>query len=184
MLLASCDIEEKPYGFYSDDNFYQTVDDADAALMYAYNALTFLEYSRGIFYIGECASETVDLKSGEDANNPGAQALDEWKISDNANNQTLQLYFKYCYIAINRANAVISNVEKSTAIDTADKQRLLGEAYFLRGYNYFNLVKVFGLVPIQRQMVQTVDQTSPAMAADMDEMYDFMHKVLQHHKRT
>lgn len=174
MLLASCDIEEKPYGFYSDDNFYQTVDDADAALMYAYNALTFLEYSRGIFYIGECASETVDLKSGEDANNPGAQALDEWKISDNANNQTLQLYFKYCYIAINRANAVISNVEKSTAIDTVDKQRLLGEAYFLRGYNYFNLVKVFGLVPIQRQMVQTVDQTSPAMAADMDEMYDFM----------
>ena len=174
MLLASCSLEEKPYGFYSDNNFYQTVDDADAALMYAYNALTFLEYSRGIFYIGECASETVDLKSGEDANNPGSQALDEWKISDNANNQTLQLYFKYCYIAINRANAVIYNVEKSSSIDTTDKQRLLGEAYFLRGYNYFNLVKVFGLVPIQKQMVQTVDQTSPSMAKDMDEIYDFM----------
>ncbi|MCI2081567.1 MAG: RagB/SusD family nutrient uptake outer membrane protein [Bacteroidales bacterium] len=172
--LASCNLEENPYGFYSDENFYQTVDDADAALMYAYNALTFLEYSRGIFYIGECASETVDLKSGEDANNPGSQALDEWQISDNANNQTLQLYFKYCYIAINRANAVIYNVENSTAIDSTDKRRLLGEAYFLRGYNYFNLVKVFGLVPIQKQMVQTIDQTSPNMATSMDEMYDFM----------
>lgn len=170
---TSCDLSESPYGFYSEKNFYKTPEDAEAALMYAYNALTFLEYSRGIFYIGEAASETVSLKSGEDANNPGAQALDEWKISDNANNQTLQIYFKYCYIAINRANAVIYNVERSSLVKEV-KERILGEAYFLRAYSHFNLVKVFGLVPIQREMVQTVSGTTPTMAKSMDEIYTFM----------
>lgn len=98
--------------------------------MYAYNALTFLEYSRGIYYIGEAASETVSLKSGEDANNPGAQALDEWKISDNANNQTLQIYFKYCYIAINRANAVIYNVEQSELPKEVKRQNTWRSLFF------------------------------------------------------
>lgn len=171
--FTSCDLSESPYGFYSEKNFYKTPEDAEAALMYAYNALTFLEYSRGIFYIGEAASETVSLKSGEDANNPGAQALDEWKITDNANNQTLQIYFKYCYIAINRANAVIYNVERSD-LPKAVKDRILGESYFLRAYSHFNLVKVFGLVPMQREMVQTVSNTTPSMAKSMDEIYEFM----------
>ena len=171
--MVSCDLSEYPYGFYSDKNFYNTPEDAESAIMYAYNALTNLEYSRGIFYIGEAASETVSLKSGEDANNPGAQALDEWNITDNANNQTLQVYFKYCYVAINRANAIIKNVEGSD-LDEALKTRLLGEAYFLRAYSHFSLVKVFGLVPLQREMVETVDNTTPSMAKTMDEAYDMM----------
>lgn len=171
---VSCDLSEYPYGFYSDSNFYKTPEDAESAMMYAYNALTNLEYSRGIYYIGEAASETVSLKSGEDANNPGSQALDEWKISDNANNQTLEVYFKYCYVAINRANAVIKNVENSTSLEDALKTRLLGEAHFLRAYSHFSLVKVFGLVPIQRSMVETIANTTPSMAKSMDEIYTFM----------
>lgn len=169
----SCDLSETPYGFYSEDNFYKTPQDAEAALMYAYNALTFLEYSRGIFYIGEAASETINLKSGEDAVNPGSQALDEWKIDDNRNNQVLQLYFKYCYIAINRANAVIYNVSNSD-LEESVKKRILGEALFLRAYNHFNLVKVFGLVPIQRGVVESINGTMPTLAKNMDEIYKFM----------
>lgn len=173
LALASCDLSEYPYGFYSDKNFYKTPEDAESALMYAYNALTNLEYSRGIFYIGEAASETVALKSGEDANNPGAQALDEWKTSDNANNQTLEVYYKYCYIAINRANAVIKNMQNSK-LDSNLVKRILGEAHFLRAYSHFNLVKVFGLVPMQKVMVETIEHTTPSKAKDMDEIYEFM----------
>ena len=56
ICLLSCDLNEEPYGFYSEENFYKTPQDAESSLMYAYNAVTFLEYSRGIFYIGELAS--------------------------------------------------------------------------------------------------------------------------------
>ena len=38
-MVAGCSLDETPYGFYSQDNFYQTEADAESGLMYAYNAL-------------------------------------------------------------------------------------------------------------------------------------------------
>lgn len=64
-MLTACDLQEEPYGFYSDDNFYKSETDAESGLLYAYNALTFLEYSRGIFYIGDIPTETMSPKSDE-----------------------------------------------------------------------------------------------------------------------
>lgn len=161
----SCNLNEEPYGFYSEENFNKTPEDAESSLLYAYNALTFIEYSRGIFYIGELASETCDVKADEGY---GSQELNNWKAD--ATNEILTMYFKYCFIAINRANAVIENVEGANFDDTY-KRKFLGEAYFLRAYSYFNLVKVFGLVPLQEKVVTSISQTSPFMAKDMDEVY-------------
>lgn len=168
LLVTSCDLKETPYGFYSEDNFYTTADDAESSLLYAYNSLNYIEYSRGIFYIGELASDICDVKTGEAY---GSQDLNNWNAD--ANNETLTYYFKYCYIGINRANAVIENVAKSN-FDESAKKKLLGEAYFLRAYHYFNLVRLFGLVPIQTSMVKNVSQTTPKMANDLDEIYDFI----------
>ncbi|MFZ5941229.1 MAG: RagB/SusD family nutrient uptake outer membrane protein [Bacteroidota bacterium] len=168
LIVQSCDLNEQPYGFYSDDNFYKTAADAESAVLYAYNTLNFIEYSRGIFYIGELASDICDVKSGEAY---GSQDLNNWKTEPT--NETLTYFFKYCYIGINRANAVIENVENSD-FDEAAKNKLLGEAYFLRAYHYFNLVRVYGLVPIQREMVKTVAQTTPEMAQNLDEIYDMI----------
>jgi len=170
---SACDLNEQPYGFYSEDNFYQTPTDAEASLIYAYNAITFLEYSRGIFYIGELASDNCDVKADEGY---GSQQLNNWTAD--ANNESLTYYFKYCYIAINRANAVIENVSNSS-FEPVIRNKLLGEAYFLRGFHYFNLVKVFGLVPIQRNMVKSITQASPEMAKSLDELYDFIHSDLR-----
>lgn len=168
VLINACDLNEDPYGFYSEDNFYKTPEDAEASLMFAYNALTFIEYARGIFYIGELASETCNVKADEGY---GSQQLNNWTAD--ANNETLTYFFKYCYIAINRSNAVIENVINSD-FEAVIKDRLLGEAYFLRAYNYFSLVRVFGLVPVQKSMVKSISQTSPNMAANLDELYDFI----------
>ena len=173
LVITSCDLKEDPYGFYSEDNFYKTPNDAEASLIYAYNAITFLEYSRGIFYIGELASDNCDVKADEGY---GSQQLNNWTAD--ANNETLTYYFKYCYIAINRANAVIENVANSS-FDVTVKNRLLGEAYFLRAFNYFNLARVYGLVPIQKNMVKTISQASPSMAKNLDEVYDFINSDLR-----
>lgn len=173
LFVSSCDLKEEPYGFYSEDNFYKTPADAEASLMFAYNSLTFIEYSRGIFYIGELASEICDVKADEGY---GSQQLNNWTAD--ANNETLTYFFKYCYISINRSNAVIDNVSNST-FEPVIKNRLLGEAYFLRAYSYFNLVKVFGLVPIQKSMVKSISQTSPGMAKSLDELYNFINADLK-----
>jgi hypothetical protein len=161
-------LNEEPYGFYSDDNFYKTQADAESALMYAYNAFTFLEYTRGVTNIGDLPTETTDLKPDE-----GVDAQEMLRWTAGSTNITLSNYFKYCYIAINRANAVIENVENSDFLPEA-KNRIMGEAYMIRAWSYFSLARVFGVVPIQREMVKTVEQTMPSLANNLAEVYDFI----------
>jgi len=167
--LAACSLQEEPYGFYSDDNFYRSEADAESGLMYAYNALTFLEYSRGIFYIGDIPTETMSPKSDEAGD---VYQLENW-IAGRETEQ-LKYYFKFCYIAVNRANAVIEHVRGNSVLGESVRRRILGEAYFLRAWNYFNLVRTFGLVPVQKRMVAELSQTTPPMAENLDELYDLI----------
>ena len=102
-MVAGCSLDEVPYGFYSQDNFYQTEADAESGLMYAYNALNYLEYLRGIWYLGDIPSEAMYPKSSE----PGdIHMLQDWTVTPET--ELTLYYFKYCYIGINRANTVIT----------------------------------------------------------------------------
>lgn len=170
MVASSCDLQEQPYGFYSEQNFYKTPKDAESALLYAYDALTFLEYSRAIFYVGDLPTDEVTPKSDEGAD---AQDLSNWNIDNFRTNGILENFFQYAYIAINRANAVIAQVPKSE-FDQALKDQYIGEAYFLRAWNYFNLVRNFGLIPLHQSVVETVDQTTAPIAENLDEVYDLI----------
>lgn len=168
LVFTSCDLNEEPYGFYSDDNFYKTVADADAALLYAYNSFNYTEYNRGIIDVGDLPTETTDLKPAEGG---GVQELLSWKA--NNSNEALANFFQYCYIAINRANGVIQNVEGQD-FNQDDKERILGEAYVIRAWSYFSLVRTFGRVPMQTDLVSTVAQTNPQLAESIDEVYDLI----------
>lgn len=170
VALSSCNLDEEPYGFYSEDNFYKTAADAEAAVTYAYSTLTFLEYSRTIFFLGDIASEITTTKSDASADN---QDLNNWKVANFKTNGSLENFFKYAYIAVNRANAVIKKIPDCDFSQDL-KNQYLGEAYFLRAWNYFNLVRNFGLVPLHYSVVETLDQTSTPLASSMDAMYDLI----------
>src|SRR3712207_5912527 len=127
-LLTACSLKEEPYGFYSENNFYKTEADAEAALMYAYGDLTYLEYSRSVFFLGDMPTEELTTKSDATAEN---QDINNWKVDNFKTNTTLENYFKYAFIGINRANGVIQNVENAT-FNEQKRNQILGEAYFLR----------------------------------------------------
>ena len=52
------------------------------------------------------------------------------------------------YLAIRQANIAIENLPKATFSDAKLKDQLLGEALFLRGYYYQQLVRFYGGVPL------------------------------------
>lgn len=170
LALCSCSLKETPYGFYSEDNFYKTAADASAAVDYAYATMTFLEYSRGIFYLGEMPTENISPKSDEGQD---ATDLDRWNVKSFSTSSLLQNYFSYAFIGVNRANAVIQNVPKGD-YDQELKNQYTGEGYFLRAWNYFNLVRMFGLVPIHTTTVESLNQTSSPLASDIGEVYDLI----------
>jgi hypothetical protein len=170
LMLSSCNLDETPYGFYSEENFYKTEADAEAAVNYAYGCMTFLEYSRSIFFLGDMPTETLTTKSDASIDN---QNLSNWKVADFKTNGTLENYFKYSFIGINRANAVIKKVPGCDFSQDL-KDQYLGEAYFLRAYNYFCLVRNFGLVPLHNSVVESLSQTSTPLAKDIDTLYDLI----------
>src|SRR4051812_24257399 len=52
------------------------------------------------------------------------------------------------YNAIREANIALTNLPNATFSDTAFRNQLLGESYFLRAYYYQQLVRFYGGVPI------------------------------------
>jgi starch-binding outer membrane protein, SusD/RagB family len=72
------------------------------------------------------------------------------------------------YQVINRANQVLSNVPKYDAgvLPAEEKNRLLGQAYFLRGLAYYNLATTFKTVPV---ITKELTNTSEYFAATATE---------------
>lgn len=173
ILTASCSLDETPYGFYSSGNFYKTEADAESGLMYAYNTLNYLEYLRAIWYVGDIPTETMYAKSDE----PGdIHLLDNWTADSNT--ELTWYFFKYCYIGLNRANAVLVKSQGCEMSDDA-RRRIRGEALFLRAWHYFNLVRTFGVVPIVTEPIETVDQTTPKPASGTEEIWELIFSDLK-----
>lgn len=166
---TSCEsLDVEPTGFYSDENFYKTIEDAEASILYAYDALTLVSYAPVTYYFTELASDNCIVKADEGAD---AQAFVNWEVT--AQNQLLTQYYRSIYIAVNRANAVIENIE-GKGFNPEDEKRILGEALFLRAYNHFNAVKAFGLAPLQKSLIDKLDETTATLPADMQEVYTFL----------
>src|SRR5690606_29690771 len=69
------------------------------------------------------------------------------KFSSDASNGFFNTKWKATYEGINRCNNTILYCVQAEDITEADKQVILGEARFLRGHYYFELKKMFNMVP-------------------------------------
>lgn len=80
------------------------------------------------------------------------------------------------YIGIGRCNQAIENVPKFS-IPEADKNRLLGEAKFLRAWYYFNLVRIYGGVPLITRVFdaeQAAEISAAYTRATEEEVYNLI----------
>ncbi|PHN01461.1 RagB/SusD family nutrient uptake outer membrane protein [Flavilitoribacter nigricans] len=79
----------------------------------------------------------------------GIDVITEGSISpSNLGNQRVHPQWGELYLAIRQANIAIERLPTSTFDNDELRDRLLGEAYFLRAYYYHNLVRMYGGVPI------------------------------------
>jgi hypothetical protein len=145
IMLVSCQkqLELTPKKIYY-DNFYQSAEDAISAVNAVYSNLNQVnQYNSSLWLLQDVASD--DCFARENLNDPNIHQIDQYDL--NATNNYLSEIWRGSYQGIFRANIVLEKVPE-TKMDTVLKNRILGEARFLRGQFYFNLVRLFGDVPL------------------------------------
>ncbi|MCQ2184196.1 MAG: RagB/SusD family nutrient uptake outer membrane protein [Bacteroidales bacterium] len=151
IVASSCSLKEITYGKYTNGTFYKTEADAESALMYAYLPINYIEYAqRFTFYLGDGLTDEF--------NDYGRQRESVMGWDMNANSEELLYLFKSAYISLVRTNTVLENVADMD-IAQDKKNRILGEAYFLRAFNHFILAINWGSVPIRVSSVGNVADT-------------------------
>jgi hypothetical protein len=83
-------------------------------------------------------------------------------------------YWGAYYRGIANANLSISKVPTIPAMTDAEVKKLLGEAYFLRAWYYFNLVRMFGKIPLITEPVDLSSEQLKPAAAEPEAVYDLI----------
>ncbi len=137
----------------SDSLLYKTAGDVESALAGVYadfkNEYFMLDY----FVNGDAQAD--DAYAGAD--NPANFQIDKYTID--ATNSNVSRDWADLYSTIGKANLVISNVNlvPDPALTAGRKKQITGEASFIRAFMYFQLVQLFGDVPLQTQTVTSFD---------------------------
>lgn len=144
ILTNSCSdfLQEDLTGIYSSETFFSQPEHAILGINAAYNCLLSTQSGNKPWIFGDVASD--DAASGNAGDFPSVDNIDKFNIfSDNG---ALFPFWELYYEGITRCNRVLEKVPGIVMNENA-KNVILGEAYFLRAYFYFNLTNVFGNIP-------------------------------------
>jgi starch-binding outer membrane protein, SusD/RagB family len=146
LITSSCNglLDKEPLGRLDANTYFRTKDDAIQAVNTAYRSLLLSNTNNNYYWVfGTVASD--DAIAGGDGSRPGINDLD--LMHQTPATEELNDFWKLNYAGIVQANTVI---EKTPLIDAdqAFKDRVIGEALFLRSYYHFVLAQVFGDVPL------------------------------------
>jgi hypothetical protein len=114
-----------------------------------YNSL----YNNILWMFGDVASDD-SVKGGSDGDQPQINEIDA--LTATADHGNLGSFWQDTYETISRANNCIDAIGKMN-IDQKAAANLIGQAKFLRAYSYFNLVNIFGMVPLKTKPQKTAD---------------------------
>ncbi|HMO40283.1 MAG TPA: RagB/SusD family nutrient uptake outer membrane protein [Saprospiraceae bacterium] len=138
-------LEKEPLGLITEDAYFKTPEHAVEAVNAVYNMLRRWEVH--VFsYIGMTDIISDDADKGSTPTD-ASFLLELENFSFNATNIAPLGVWQGYYRGIHRANVAIERIPQ-IEMNAALRDRLVGEAKFLRGYFYFNLVRWFGDVPL------------------------------------
>ncbi|MEH6307816.1 RagB/SusD family nutrient uptake outer membrane protein [Olivibacter sp. CPCC 100613] len=161
LLMTSCKdfLEEDARSDMTVGNFYKTEADADAAVVAAYDLLNnqWDIYYRGVYLLAELPTDNATCGVG--VANANIFALDAFTFGP-VNDRINAVYTGH-YTAIKNSNAAIDNIP-AISFNVAKKNRLLGEVRFIRALLYYNLVRLFGDVPLVLHQATSLNEVNIA----------------------
>lgn len=145
-LFAGCQkLTEDPKGSLTPGTYFKTVSDLDAAVTSIYTQLSADAAYANISNSTPCFGAD-DLCTDPGLNKLGFRIFDELNGNSDADGR-LSNTWEGPWKAIYQANNIIANYQKVQGDADAIKHSV-GQAYFLRGFCYYMLVRTFGGVPV------------------------------------
>ena len=138
-------LDLKPQSQPNADNFYRTANDFGNAATGAYDALQTSNQYGGDF-------NTLIEARGDNFfdNDPSSNAGLRYNVDrfiEPTTNTILRDTWGSLYTGINRANLILDKID-AVEFDATRKAQYKGEAQFIRALSYFNLVRLWGSVPL------------------------------------
>lgn len=147
IFIASCSsdfLNLSPNDQLQIDNSYKTPKQAEQAIVGIYSNLRLLSNDEYL-YLSEVRSDNAWV-------NPKTDGLREYSeigtFRAGSDITTFSLVWNEWYKVILDANTAIEKIPDITFTTQSTKDQFLGEAYFLRGWAYFELARLFGNIPI------------------------------------
>jgi hypothetical protein len=147
VFLTSCSdiLVEDPKGVLTGDNAVNTVEGLQSVINGAYRPLQ-TNFSSGFTFSSMQAVGMGgdDLTTHKASNKSEFREFDQFSVTNL--NSRMRYIWKGCYKSIQASNNVINNYKKLSI--TTKIRNIAGEAHFLRAFNYYWLVRLWGNIPL------------------------------------
>ncbi len=166
-----------PYQQIQQDQAITTSTDVQITLIGAYNRMSLQDLYGGGVYLYPDLLATQGIVNWQGTYQQLTQLVAQ---NIPVNNIFVNNVWSYAYEAINQSNNVLANLSK---VDSAARKRVEGEARFIRGMTYFDLVRLFGRswndgdpaanpgVPIVLTPTKVIDPSSLVSRASVTQVY-------------
>lgn len=162
-------LREDPKSLVAVTNFYQTENDAVSAVnaIYAYLNSTSTGSTAGVYHstFWAMAGLASDEMFSEQVFAPELDQIG--KFTEGPVNAAIQETWTMHYKAISIANIALARIP-AIQMDPVLRARLINEAHFLRGLLYFDMVRMFGKIPLVLQENEPLTPTP----ASVDDIYN------------
>lgn len=169
-VLESChELDLVPTDRETEDTFWDKPEDAFNVLNTVYENM----YSSEYFFYNETLSDNAFNKSEVDGSNSRNIA----EGSFDASHQRITNEWGYHYSGIRKCNILLANIAEVPGLDDALKNRMQGEARFIRAFHYFNLTVWFGDVPLVDNVL-SVDESLALTRTSQESIIEFINADL------
>jgi hypothetical protein len=183
VTLAGCNdvLDVKPETFSGTTNYYQTPEQMDRAIFGAYSTLQTVYGAGGNGPMWLLAEMRADNTTYEQNTTDRGLVLNE-TVDDfmtGADNTGVANMWNNTYNGILQANTILDRIEAVQYPDAAAKNRIIGEAKWLRALHYYNLVRLFGDVPLLLHETQSYEGAFTSQRTTSDSIYKVIIADLQ-----
>ena len=172
LSAVSCGfLDEELKGGFTSETFYKDPNNAQYAVNGVYNSL----YDHKLWIFTDVASDD-SVKGGNAGDQADINSIDNFTAT--ADNGPISEFWQHSYETINRANNVVTYVSQISALAESDRADFVAQAKFFRAYTYFNLVNIFGRVPL-KLLPQNTSETIHVGLSEVSAIYAQIDSDLQ-----